>query len=116
MTKAIKHIIVARILPDGPTVAVNGREAYTLRRLIDAGKRGVSSIEHVGPRLSAYVHDLRGFGFIIETEYEKHDGPYPGSHARYRMHSDVEIISDTLAQPVAPASVIPAPRGLLSGV
>ncbi|WP_438502447.1 winged helix domain-containing protein [Albidovulum aquaemixtae] len=34
--------------------------------------------------LASYVHQLRGKGIPIDTEFERHDGTYKGFHARYR--------------------------------
>lgn len=93
MTKRL--VIRARILPDGNTVTVVGREAWALRNLVNAGSSGCTPIDHPGPRWSAYVLDLRGMGFQIETIHEKHEGPFPGSHARYVLRSDVQIFEDS---------------------
>ena len=84
-----------RILPDGPTIRVNGREAWTLRRLIDAGAKGISGFDQIGPRLSAYIFDLKRLGFSIETQHEKHGGQFPGNHARYVLRSAVEVLEET---------------------
>ncbi len=84
--------ILARIA-DGPTIAVNGREAVTLLALVDRGAKGVTGIDFPGGvayRLAAYVADLRGFGVGIKTETESHG---IGHHARYSLTTDVEIIS-----------------------
>jgi len=79
-----------------------GREAWTLWRLAQAGPRGVSSIENIGPRLSSYVHDLRHvFGLDIETQHESHGGAFPGTHGRYFLRSPVEVM-ETSGGPVQP--------------
>ncbi len=88
-------IITARVLPDGFPITVTGRNAWMLRRLIDAGAKGLTSIEAPAPRNSHYIFKLRGFGFLIETVDEKHGGPFPGSHARYVLRSEVEVLSDS---------------------
>jgi hypothetical protein len=75
-------------------ITVIGRECWTLRKLIDAGDKGVSSLDNIGPRTSHYVYKLRGYGFAIETVHEKHGGDFPGSHARYRLHNKLHILSD----------------------
>lgn len=75
-------------------ISVIGREAWCLRKLIDAGEKGVSSLDNIGPRLAHYVYKLRSYGFAIETVHEKHGGDFPGSHARYRNHSKLHILSD----------------------
>jgi hypothetical protein len=82
-----------RVLPDGKPFAVTGRDAWALTNLIDAGKRGCTPIDHPGPRWSAYVHALRTErGLLIETVHENHGGPFPGNHARYVLHTDVECL------------------------
>ncbi|MDO9416204.1 winged helix domain-containing protein [Pararhizobium sp.] len=86
--------LTVRILPDGSPKTVVGRDAWALRNLIDQGQRGCTPIDQPGPRWSHYVFKLRGFGFVIETVHEAHGGPYAGSHARYVLHSKVEVISD----------------------
>jgi hypothetical protein len=93
MTK--KLTITARILPDGETVRVIGRDAWALRNLVNAGVRGCTPIDHPGPRWSHYVFKLRGFGFSIETIDEKHGDPFAGSHARYVLRSLVQIVSES---------------------
>lgn len=88
-----------RVLPDGVPFTLKGREAWALSNLIKAGKRGCTPIDHPGPRWSAYVHALRTErGLIIETEHEPHGGPFPGSHARYRLVSEVEALRETEKQ------------------
>ncbi|GMB82860.1 hypothetical protein NN6n1_36430 [Shinella zoogloeoides] len=89
-----KLTITARILPDGKPMTVIGRDAWALRNLINAGAAGCTPIEHPGPRWSHYVFKLRGFGFLIETVNENHGGPFAGTHARYVLRSEVEIIDD----------------------
>lgn len=84
--------VLARIA-DGPTIAVNGREALTLLTLVDRGAAGVTGIDFPGGpafRLGAYVFDLRGMGVGIQTGSESHG---IGTHARYRLTTAVEIIS-----------------------
>jgi len=88
--------LTVRILPDGDTVKVRGREAWALNELIRAGSKGVTPLESPGPRWSAYVFDLRGFGIRIETTNEPHGGPFQGTHARYRLISELEIIDGNM--------------------
>jgi hypothetical protein len=90
-----KLTIVARILPDGSPLKVIGRDAWALQNLVAAGERGCTPIDHPGPRWSHYVFKLRGFGFDIETIDEKHAGPFAGTHARYVLRSQVEILETT---------------------
>ncbi|QRI63613.1 hypothetical protein JQ506_22910 [Shinella sp. PSBB067] len=87
-----KLTITARILPDGKPVTVIGRDAWALRNLINAGAVGCTPIDHPGPRWSHYIFKLRGFGFLIETVNENHGGPFAGTHARYVLRSEVEIV------------------------
>jgi hypothetical protein len=81
---------------DGDAVrefSVPGRFAWTLNELHKAGTHGCTPIERPAPRWSHYVWRLRhDWGFNIETVTESHDGPYSGTHARYVLHSDVEIL------------------------
>lgn len=90
---AKRLVITARILPDGKPIKVVGRDAWALRNLVNAGVRGCTPIDHPGPRWSHYVFKLRRFGFIIETIDEQHGGPFAGTHARYVLRSEAEIIS-----------------------
>ncbi|ANH02659.1 hypothetical protein [Shinella sp. HZN7] len=87
-----KLTITARILPDGKPMTVIGRDAWALRNLINAGTAGCTPIDHPGPRWSHYVFKLRGFGFLIETVHENHGGPFAGTHARYVLRSNVEVL------------------------
>ncbi|MCZ7463553.1 hypothetical protein [Rhizobium rhizogenes] len=91
MTKRI--ITTARVLPDGQPFKLIGRFGWALKNLVDAGNHGCTPIDHPGPRWSAYVFRLRrDYGLTIETLNEAHAGPFPGSHARYILHTEVEII------------------------
>lgn len=90
MTKRLS--ISFRIEPDGAWQAATGRNAWALIELYRAGKHGVTPVDVPGPRWSAYVHNLRGMGLTIETVHENHGGPFPGSHARYVLHSEVSIV------------------------
>lgn len=83
--------LITKIEPDGGVHEVIGRDAWALKNLISAGKRGCTPIDHPGPRWSHYVYKLRGMGFIIETVHEEHGGPFAGTHARYVLHSVVTI-------------------------
>ncbi|MDF2371431.1 MAG: hypothetical protein P1V21_11635 [Rhizobiaceae bacterium] len=71
------------------TIALSGRNAWALSQLIKAGKTGCTPISRPAPRWSAYVHNLRSVGFCIETIHEPHAGPFPGTHARYVLRSNV---------------------------
>lgn len=87
--------IKARLEPEGIPVTVKGRDAWTLRQLLNAGSHGITSMTNPAPRLSGYVFKLRRAGFAIETKHEAHGGSFPGSHARYVLHSQPEILEDT---------------------
>lgn len=78
----------------GFPITVVGREYYTLRKLIDAGDRGISLMDHIGPRISHYIFKLRKHGIAIETRDEKHGGDYPGYHARYRLCSRLSVLQE----------------------
>jgi hypothetical protein len=89
-----KLIVTARTLPDGRSFMVTGRNAWALLELHGAGQTGCTPIDNPGPRWSAYVFNLkREHGLAIETSHESHRGPFPGSHARYILRSQVEIVS-----------------------
>jgi hypothetical protein len=79
-------------LPDGSQQSFAGREAWTLRQLVDAGPIGVTTIDHPAPRWSHYVFKLRRAGLTITTEYEAHSGTYPGTHGRYRLETPVTVV------------------------
>lgn len=72
--------------------ALQGRVAWALMQLLQAGKRGCTPIENPAPRWSAYVHELRNLGFAIETHHEPHGGAFPGTHARYELVCDVRLV------------------------
>ena len=57
-------------LPDGSQQSFVGREAWTLRRLVEAGQIGVTTIDHPAPRWSHYVYKLRKAGLAISTDHE----------------------------------------------
>ncbi|WP_081279351.1 winged helix domain-containing protein [Rhizobium bangladeshense] len=78
--------------PVSSPITVVGRNAWALQTLIDAGDRGFSSIERPAPRTAHYIHRLRSFGFAIETRHEAHGGKYPGTHARYRLCSELVVL------------------------
>lgn len=75
-----------------------GRDAWCLARLIEAGEKGVTPIERPAPRWSHYVYKIRRAGLNVETITEGHRGAYSGTHARYRLQSDVEVLSVEVAQ------------------
>ncbi|WP_306130569.1 hypothetical protein [Roseovarius sp. MMSF_3350] len=71
-------------------IPVAGRDRWALECLIAAGRKGCTPIDRPGPRWSAYVFNLRGLGFDIETVHEAHDGPFKGTHGRYVLRSRVQ--------------------------
>ena len=77
-------------------IACCGQVARTLRALVEAGPRGVTSLEisSWALRTSHYIFVLRHrHGLDIETVREPHDGPAgPGSHGRYFLKTPVRII------------------------
>jgi hypothetical protein len=79
-------------LPDGSQQSFIGREAWTLRHLVNAGSTGVTTIDHPAPRWSHYVYKLRRAGLVITTDYEGHKGDFPGTHGRYRLETPVTVI------------------------
>ena len=91
MTRRGRPLIVARRLPDGDPVSLNGREALTMLALRLKGVDGLRAYDFPGGppfRLAAYVCDLRKLGFPIRTEREEHPG---GTHAVYFLECAVGI-------------------------
>ena len=100
----VRLTVTARILPDGPSFSVKGRDAWALSELLKAGPRGCTPIDNPGPRWSGYVFNLkRDCGLSIETRHEPHRGEFPGTHARYVLLSAVEIVSRSDVQERAAA-------------
>ena len=89
---AVKKLTVRIGTPAGPMKTFEGRFAWTLLRLIEAGERGVTPIDWPAPRWSHYVFVLRREGLAIETIEERHAGPYAGRHGRYVLRTPVGII------------------------
>jgi len=77
--------------PEKATLTINGRDAWALRELANAGKNGCTPIDNPAPRWSGYVHKLRRMGFNIVTVCERHDGPFAGTHARYVLMDKIEL-------------------------
>jgi hypothetical protein len=84
-------------LPDGRDQTFHGREAWTLRHLVNAGPAGITTIDHPAPRWSHYVFKLRQAGLVITTDREPHGGAYPGNHGRYRLQTPVRVVSEDAA-------------------
>ncbi|TIL45818.1 hypothetical protein [Mesorhizobium sp.] len=92
-----KSTLTVKVEPDGEIFHLEGRPAWAMQQLINAGPRGCTPITHPGPRWSDYTFKLRKLGFVIETEYESHGGPFAGAHGIYRLHSRVSIVQDVAA-------------------
>ena len=72
------------------TICLQGRDRWALEMLMKAGELGLTSIQLSGPRVSAYIHDLRHEHRLnIHTETEPHEGDFPGWHGRYFLLSKV---------------------------
>lgn len=79
-------------LPDGSHQSFVGREVWTLRYLVNAGRVGVTTIDHPAQRWSHYVYKLRKAGLVISTDYEGHKGDFPGTHGRYRLETQITVV------------------------
>lgn len=80
--------------PEGMPITLNGRAAWMLQKLIDAGKTGVTTLENPAPRVGHYLYSLRKKGFTISTTYEAHAGEFSGVHGRYRLESEIKVLAD----------------------
>lgn len=80
--------------PDGPkTFTLAGRPGWLLARLIEAGQTGLTAADFApGLRVAGFVHRIRQAGVPVETRYERHEGRFPGNHARYRLAAEVKPI------------------------
>jgi hypothetical protein len=85
-------LLRVRLCEDGPIRMFRGRFAWTLAHLINAGTKGISTIERPAPRWSHYVFRLRRDGVQIETRTEPHGGTYSGHHGVYVLSSPVEVL------------------------
>jgi hypothetical protein len=79
-------------LADGSQQTFAGREAWALKRLVEAGPIGVTTVDYPAPRWSHYIYKIRKSGLIITTDYEPHKGDFPGNHGRYRLETPVAIV------------------------
>jgi len=82
---------------DGSRQSFVGREAWTLRHLVNAGRTGITTIDHPAPRWSHYIYKLRKAGLVISTDHENHSGDFPGTHGRYRLETPVTVLSEVAA-------------------
>ena len=74
------------------TVEVEGRIAWAIEVLSNAGRQGVSRMEHASTSLPVYVHKLRhSYGLAIRTVMEQHGGTYAGPHARYFLKTPLTV-------------------------
>lgn len=95
VTAPPKSTVTIRIEPDGRIVRLHGRAGWMMRKLVDAGKRGVTTLDlPTGVRVAHYIFLLRREGFIISTEHESHGGPFPSTHARYRIETPLTVLED----------------------
>jgi hypothetical protein len=95
MSRSASVTVRVRIEPDGRTITVVGRDAWALQRLIEVGEAGVTPLDTPGPRWFGYVHKLRKAGLVIETIHEGHGDPFPGTHARYVLRSNVTVLDES---------------------
>lgn len=94
----LKAITIELETDTGPCrMTFEGREAWALGHLIEAGKRGVTPIERPAPRWSHYIFMLRKAGLSIETIHEPHGGPFSGHHGRYVLHSTFRLLHEVAA-------------------
>ena len=69
-----------------------GRNGWALAQLIGAGNAGITPLTHPAPRWSAYIHNLRKMGLVIDTLHEEHAGDFPGLHGRYILRAPVTLV------------------------
>lgn len=95
-----KFQLTVLVHPDDPLherqFVVQGRPGWALNELVKASERGCSAADFpAGIRLAHFVYKLRHeHELLIETEHEAHGGPFPGSHAVYRLRTPVRILVD----------------------
>lgn len=95
------YLISIRLEPGGKPITFRGREAWTVKRLIEAGNRGFSSFDEPAPRLSHYIWRLRRAGIEIETVSEQHGGTFPGQHGKYFLRSRLVVVTDQTTEVAA---------------
>ena len=95
-TRGAAQLVVTFKLNDDPTERTrraNGRVAWTLLQLKNAGASGITPFDRPAPRWSEYVRRLRhDLGVNIVTLNEKHAGSFAGHHGRYVLESPVTIL------------------------
>lgn len=102
MRGKLKIIAEVGAEPTAFQIHVTGRKAWALLQLVRRGPAGLTSVENPAPRLSSYIHRLRGLGVTIDTENESHGGEFSGSHARYRLNCQVRILTQDNDSPEGP--------------
>lgn len=73
---------------------LDGRPAWALKEMIEAGGDGVTAIDYPGVRVADAVFKLRKIGIVIDTIHEAHGGDFKRRHARYVLRSKVELSFD----------------------
>ncbi|TPJ52735.1 hypothetical protein [Mesorhizobium sp. B2-6-4] len=96
-----KFSILVQIEPNGGRLRLDGRVAWAVKQLINAGAAGCTPITHPGPRWSDYVFKARALGLVIETVHEGHGGQFPGHHARYVLHTKLTMLMTDTEMAVA---------------
>jgi winged helix domain-containing protein len=87
------HINITITGGDCPcTFELKGRLGWAMAQFADAGPDGITPSERPAPRWSGYVHELRGTGIPIHSEWVNHGRAYSGHHARYRLACDVSLM------------------------
>jgi hypothetical protein len=77
---------------DARDLSFEGRDAWALTQLLNAGGLGCTPIDNPAPRWSHYVYKLRRGGIDVETIHEAHGGPFAGHHARHVLRSRVRVL------------------------
>lgn len=72
-------------------IRIGGRELWALTKLAEAGATGCTAAQSGAARLAAYIWRLRQRDVLIETMREPNRGEFSGNHARYILHSTVQI-------------------------
>ena len=77
-------------------ITVIGRDAWMLGKLVEAGAKGCTTLEHPAPRTSHYIWKLRHtYGIAIASLEVEHGGPYAGRHVRYVLQQRVEAMPES---------------------
>jgi len=86
---------VIAIVNPGTDTEHRGRDAWALKELVQAGDKGLTTLECPAPRWSHYILKLRRAGIPIETIEERHGGEFAGTHGRYRLTAAIQIFNDS---------------------